>query len=105
MTTEIKELSEKLAQMYGIPAIEYLSASETKFTYLAEDSGRISDLADDVGVDVKFFETNGRVFANKYSTELKELISFSEEFKDHPTKHDAARMARVRCLIAIKENE
>ena len=101
MTTEIQELSEKLSVLYGVEAV-YLNGIYTK--YLAEDSGRISDLADDNGVDTLCRIDNAICSAFNTTCNTRSIVNTTiEQYINHPTKHDAARMARVRCLIAIGE--
>lgn len=97
--TSSEELSEKLAMMYGVDACTY-DISGTEY-WLAEDSGRISDLADENGISVIFFNE----YVSTYPNECSANTLKSEMYTSHPTKAASARMARVRCLIAIKENE
>lgn len=105
MTTEIQKLSNRLAELYGVDAFtlqlyrDYTTGRpKSKKTWLAEDSGRISDLADDNGVNIE--HSLGGVFAIKKGKIYPQCYI---QYSNHPTKHDAARMARVKCLIAIKE--
>lgn len=101
MTTNIKELSEKLSELYGVDANSEYREINFKTTavgkWLAEDSGRISDLADENGLTV--------VIGNDSAIASKDNEFIIEKFYSHPTKSAAARMARVRCLIVIKESE
>lgn len=113
MTTEnIKELSEKLARMYGVEAWTKIITSCNMYggvnyeqLYLAEDSGRISDLADDNGVDTNHgvLDAELKESVNSSYITANEYFSVFERYADHPSKSAAARMARVKCLIAIGE--
>ncbi|MDD4971870.1 MAG: hypothetical protein PHT07_20790 [Paludibacter sp.] len=99
MTTEIQELSEKLAKLYKAqPRNKILDELGVHSIWLAEDSGRISDLADDNDIWVMFCDGES-VYAKRGRE--SNVNHFVEYFADHPTKHDAARMARGRCLLAI----
>jgi len=105
MTTDnIKELSEKLAKLYGVDAwtklitgCNYGGGVNYEQLYLAEDSGRISDLADDYHINIIFSSFSKAITANVGGNNY-----VIERYSSFETKHDAARMARVRCLLAIK---
>lgn len=118
MSTNIKELSEKLSQRYGVEAYtskvisgmgeDFEYTTEVIKTYLAADSGRISDLADDNDIKTTpypiYTKDKHGVIASKTTLMEKDGdfgIEIIELHKDHPTKSAAAIMARVRCLLAI----
>lgn len=100
MTTNIQELSEKLANMYEVDAHAEYIIGEYHFpkVWLAEDSGRVSDLCDENGIDTTFL-------LNHVTARSDVFNSCSELYGNHPTKSAAARMARVRCLLAIGEQK
>ena len=112
-TNNIKELSEELAKLYGIDAwtklitgCNYGSGENYEQLYLAEDSGSISDLADDNGIGIEFFKRQLRASNDlEHLKGGKDVVQIDEYYSDHPAKHDAARMARVRCLLAIGEDK
>lgn len=105
----IKELSEKLATLYGIDAKWRKSFANDKARisedkWLAEDSGRISDLADENQLGIEFFKRQLRVSNDMEHIEgSSAMVQIEEYYSDHPSKSAAARIARVKCLIAIKE--
>jgi hypothetical protein len=104
MTTDnIKELSEKLAKAYGVDVRTSVLIDETNersahydHLWLAEDSGRISDLADEKKVNITYSLEYVTAHTGHFSKACE------EDFADHPSISAAARMARVRCLLAIK---
>ena len=97
MTTEnIKELSKKLATLYGVDA--FSRELSINGLWLAEDSGRISDLADVNELSTAFY--HGVFNGVKVG---KNMEYFSENYVNHSSNSAAARMARARCLIAIGE--
>lgn len=96
MTTDnIKQLSEKLSKLYGVDAHNGLVKELGR--WLAEDSGRVADLADEHGVSAIL----GKYSANAFDDNMFKH-DFYEKYSDHSSKATAARMARVKCLIAIK---
>lgn len=102
MTTSSKELSEQLATMYEVDASIWIPTigNRSRLVYLAEDSGRISDLADENELNTDWFKN----WVNIYNVKHLEL-AVDAVYADYPTKSAAARMARVRCLIAIGEGK
>lgn len=110
-TENIKELSKKLARLYGVDAYIKLYQDNASYQgciaynklYLAEDSGRVSDLADDN--NVACIPYNYFVSAWNAENTDSDMANITEHYSNHPSKHDAARMARVMCLLAIGEIE
>jgi hypothetical protein len=108
--TEIKELSEKLEKLYGVKAINdvwHESSAVKRPVWLAEDSGRISDLADDHNIDTNHnvLDSLCRDSVNSSYINGKEYISVFFNYADYPSKAAATCMARVMCLIALRETK
>lgn len=101
MTASIKDLSEQLAKLYGVDACITMPATMNRHVvWLAEDSGRIAELADDNGADTyhDVLDIGDKDSVSCSYVTANEYFSIFENYANHPTKHDAARMARVRCL-------
>lgn len=97
MTEQEKiELSEKVAELYGVEAFRWLDFGHSKF-HIANDSGPCFDLA--VENEIFIYPLGDRITVKSAVTENLEV------YKNHPSKAAATRIAILKCLVRTKELE
>lgn len=97
---DLIKLSEKVAELYGVPLFEITHPHSTTVVFLHQDLARVMRLV----IEHELWICVLDIWDGKYVEVAKadDVAIDGELYKDHPTKEQAVIVAILKALIAMK---